>query len=80
MVVKYFGEGVSIINISLVVISIMLLVSVVYSGMKGVVDVIIGVFVFEFGLCKICVNVINLGMIVIEGMYSVGIIGFDLEV
>lgn len=37
------GEGSSIVNVSLLVICIVLVVSVVYIGIKGVVDVIIGV-------------------------------------
>lgn len=48
--------------------------SLVYNVIKVVVDVIIKLFVKELGLCNICVNFINFGMVEIEGVCIVGII------
>jgi len=77
--IKYLGEGSSIINIGSGVTRITPPNSAVYSGTKGAVDAITGVFSREFGQKKIRVNSINPGIIETEGVHAAGFIGSDFE-
>lgn len=77
--IKYLGEGSSIINIGSGVTRITPANSAVYSGTKGAVDAITGVFSKEFGQKKIRVNSINPGMIETEGAHAGGFIGSDFQ-
>lgn len=77
--IKYLGEGSSIINIGSGVTRITPPNSAVYSGTKGAVDAITGVFSKEFGQKKIRVNSINPGMIETEGARAGGFIGSDFQ-
>jgi 3-oxoacyl-[acyl-carrier protein] reductase len=77
--VKHLKEGSSIINISSGVSRITPAMSTVYTGTKGALDAITGVWAREFGPRKIRVNSINPGVVETEGTHSGGIIGSDLE-
>jgi len=77
--IKYLSEGSSIINIGSGVTRITPPNSAVYSGTKGAVDAITGVFSREFGQKKIRVNSINPGIIETEGVHAAGFIGSDFE-
>ena len=50
-----------------------------YTGTKGAVDAITGVFSKEFGEKGIRVNSINPGMVETEGAHTAGFIGSDFE-
>jgi 3-oxoacyl-[acyl-carrier protein] reductase len=77
--IKHLGEGSSIINIGSVASRITPPNSAVYSGTKGAVDAITGVFSREFGQKGIRVNSINPGMVETEGSHAAGFIGSDFE-
>jgi 3-oxoacyl-[acyl-carrier protein] reductase len=77
--IPHLGEGASIINIGSGVTRITPPNSAVYTGTKGAVDAITGVFSREFGQKKIRVNSINPGMVETEGTVSGGFIGSDFE-
>ena len=76
---KYLTEGSSIINVSSVVSTLTPPTSAVYTGTKGALDAITGVFARELGSRKIRVNSINPGMIETEGARTAGFIGSDFE-
>ena len=77
--IKHLGKGSSIINIGSAVTSITPPNSSVYTGTKGAVDAITGVFSKEFGEKGIRVNSINPGMVETEGAHAAGFIGSDFE-
>src|SRR6476659_7755357 len=77
--IKHLGEGSSIINISSGVSRITPPNSAVYTGTKGAVDAITGVFSREFGQKKIRVNSINPGIVETEGVHAAGFIGSDFQ-
>jgi 3-oxoacyl-[acyl-carrier protein] reductase len=77
--IKHFDEGSSIINIGSGVTRITPANSTVYTGTKGALDALTGVWSREFGPRKIRVNSINPGMVETEGTHSRGIMGSDLE-
>ena len=77
--IPHLGEGSSIINIGSGVTRITPPFSAVYSGTKGAVDAITGVFAREFGAKKIRVNSINPGMVETEGAHTAGFIGSDFQ-
>jgi len=77
--IKYLGEGSSIINIGSGVTRITPPNSAVYTGTKGAVDAITGVFSREFGAKKIRVNSINPGMVETEGAHAAGFIGSEFQ-
>ena len=77
--IKHLGEGASIINIGSAVTRITPPNSAVYTGTKGAVDAITGVFSREFGAKKIRVNSINPGMVETEGAHTAGFIGSDFQ-
>ena len=77
--IKHLGEGSSIINISSAVSTLQPPASAVYTGTKGAVDAITGVFSREFGEKKIRVNSINPGMIETEGAHAAGFIGSEFQ-
>ena len=77
--IPHLGEGSSIINIGSGVTRITPPFSAVYSGTKGAVDAITGVFAREFGAKKIRVNSLNPGMVETEGAHTAGFIGSDLQ-
>ena len=77
--IKHLGEGSSIINISSAVSTLQPPASAVYTGTKGAVDAITGVFSREFGQKKIRVNSINPGMIETEGAHAAGFIGSEFQ-
>jgi 3-oxoacyl-[acyl-carrier protein] reductase len=77
--IKHLGEGSSIINISSAVTSVTPPASAVYTGTKGAVDAITGVFSREFGEKKIRVNSINPGIVETEGVHTAGFIGSDFQ-
>jgi 3-oxoacyl-[acyl-carrier protein] reductase len=77
--IKHLGEGSSIINIGSAVTRITPPASAVYTGTKGAVDAITGVFSREFGEKKIRVNSINPGMIETEGAHAAGFIGSEFQ-
>ena len=77
--IKHLGEGSSIINISSGVSRITPPNSAVYTGTKGAVDAITGVFSREFGQKKIRVNSINPGIVETEGVHTAGFSGSDFE-
>jgi 3-oxoacyl-[acyl-carrier protein] reductase len=76
---KHLGEGSSIINIGSGVSRLTPAMSTVYTGTKGALDAITGVWARELGPRKIRVNTINPGMIETEGTVSGGMIGSDFE-
>ncbi|KAG9574335.1 hypothetical protein KCV01_g18268, partial [Aureobasidium melanogenum] len=53
--------------------------SAVYTGTKGALDAITGVFSREFGARGIRVNSVNPGMVETEGTHTAGFIGSDFE-
>ena len=77
--VKHLGEGGSIINIGSGVSRLTPADSTVYTGTKGALDAITGVWAREFGPRKIRVNTINPGMVDTEGTQTAGFIGSDFE-
>jgi len=77
--IKHLREGSSIINISSAVSTLQPPASAVYTGTKGAVDAITGVFSREFGQKKIRVNSINPGMIETEGAHAAGFIGSEFQ-
>ena len=77
--IPHLGEGSSIINIGSGVTRITPPFSAVYSGTKGAVDAITGVFAREFGAKKIRVNSINPGMVETEVAHTAGFIGSDFQ-
>lgn len=77
--IKHLGEGSSIINIGSTVTRITPATSTVYTGTKGALDAITGVWAKEFGAKKIRVNTINPGMVETEGTVSGGMIGSEFE-
>jgi 3-oxoacyl-[acyl-carrier protein] reductase len=77
--VKHIGEGGSIINIGSGVSRLTPAASTVYTGTKGALDAITGVWAREFGPKKIRVNTINPGMVETEGTTTGGFIGSDFE-
>jgi 3-oxoacyl-[acyl-carrier protein] reductase len=77
--IKHLGEGSSIINIGSGVTRITPPNSAVYTGTKGAVDAITGVFSREFGAKKIRVNSINPGMVETEGTHTAGFIGSEFQ-
>jgi 3-oxoacyl-[acyl-carrier protein] reductase len=76
---KHIGEGGSIINIGSGVSRLTPAASTVYTGTKGALDAITGVWAREFGPKKIRVNTINPGMVETEGTTTGGFIGSDFE-
>jgi len=77
---KHFGpEGGSVINISSVVSTHPVPMSVVYSATKGALDSITRVLAKELGPRKIRVNSINPGGVETEGAHRIGVMGSDLE-
>jgi 3-oxoacyl-[acyl-carrier protein] reductase len=77
--VKRLGEGGSIINVGSIASSITPPNTSVYTGTKGAVDAITGVLARELGPRKIRVNALNPGMVVTEGVLSLGVLGTDFE-
>jgi 3-oxoacyl-[acyl-carrier protein] reductase len=77
--IPHLGEGSSIINIGSGVTRLTPPNSAVYTGTKGAVDAITGVFSREFGAKKIRVNSINPGMVETEGSHTAGFIGSDFQ-
>ncbi len=77
--VKHMGEGSSIINIGSGVTRLTPPNTAVYTGTKGAVDAITGVFAREFGARKIRVNGLNPGIVDTDGTQSGGFIGSDFE-
>jgi 3-oxoacyl-[acyl-carrier protein] reductase len=77
--IPHLGEGSSIINIGSGVTRITPPNSAVYTGTKGAVDAITGVFSREFGEKKIRVNSINPGMVETEGTHTAGFIGSEFQ-
>jgi 3-oxoacyl-[acyl-carrier protein] reductase len=77
--VKHIGEGGSIINVGSIASSITPPDTSVYTGTKGAVDAITGVLARELGPRKIRVNALNPGMVVTEGVRSLGVLGTDFE-
>jgi 3-oxoacyl-[acyl-carrier protein] reductase len=77
--IKHLGDGGSIINIGSGVSRVTPVNSSVYTGTKGALDALTGVWAREFGPRKIRVNSINPGMIETEGAHSAGMIGSDIE-
>ena len=77
--IRHLGDGGSIINIGSGVSRVTPVNSSVYTGTKGALDALTGVWAREFGPRKIRVNSINPGMIETEGAHSAGMIGSDIE-
>ena len=77
--IKHLGEGSSIINIGSTVSRLTPASSTVYTGTKGALDAITGVWARELGPRKIRVNTINPGMVDTEGTQTGGFIGSDFE-
>jgi 3-oxoacyl-[acyl-carrier protein] reductase len=77
--VKHLGEGSSIINIGSAVSRLTPAASTVYTGTKGALDAITGVWARELGPRKIRVNTINPGMVETEGTQTGGFLGSDFE-
>lgn len=62
----YFNDGGCIVNIFLGLMCFLFLGLFVYVVMKGVIEVFICYFVWEFGDRKIIVNIVVFGVIVID--------------
>ena len=77
--VKRLGEGGSIINVGSIASRTTPPNTSVYTGTKGAVDAITGVLARELGPKKIRVNSLNPGMVVTEGVLSIGVLGTDFE-
>jgi len=77
--IKHLGKGSSIINIGSGVTRLTPPNSAVYTGTKGAVDAITGVFSQEFGQKGIRVNSINPGMVETEGVHAAGFLGSEFE-
>ena len=79
-VARYFGpQGGSIINISSVAATAAPPTTVVYSATKGAVDTVTKVLANELGPRKIRVNTISPGMVITEGVRSMGIQDSEFE-
>lgn len=77
---KYFdGDGASVINISSTASLATPPNTTIYTGTKGAVDTITGVWAKELGARKIRVNSINPGGVETEGFRSMGFSGSDFE-
>jgi 3-oxoacyl-[acyl-carrier protein] reductase len=77
--IKHLGEGSSIINIGSSVSRLTPATSTVYTGTKGALDAITGVWAREFGPKKIRVNTINPAMVETEGTQTGGFLGSHFE-
>lgn len=77
--IGHLKEGASIVNIGSAVSRITPAGSAVYTGTKGALDAITGVFSREFGARGIRVNSVNPGMVETEGTHTAGFIGSDFE-
>jgi 3-oxoacyl-[acyl-carrier protein] reductase len=77
--IKHLGEGSSIINIGSSVSRLTPATSTVYTGTKGALDAITGVWAREFGPKKIRVNTINPAMVETEGTQKGGFLGSHFE-
>ena len=77
--IAHLKEGASIVNIGSAVSRITPAGSAVYTGTKGALDAITGVFSREFGARGIRVNSVNPGMVETEGTHTAGFIGSDFE-
>jgi 3-oxoacyl-[acyl-carrier protein] reductase len=77
--IKHLGEGSSIINIGSSVSRLTPATSTVYTGTKGALDAITGVWAREFGSKKIRVNTINPAMVETEGTQTGGFLGSHFE-
>lgn len=77
--IKHLGKGSSIINISSAVTRLTPPNTSVYTGTKGAVDAITGVFSREFGEKGVRVNSINPGIVETEGVHAAGFLGTDFE-
>jgi 3-oxoacyl-[acyl-carrier protein] reductase len=77
--IKHLGEGSSIINIGSSVSRLTPATSTVYTGTKGALDAITGVWAREFGPKKIRVNTINPAMVETEGTQTAGFLGSHFE-
>lgn len=77
--IKHLGEGSSIINIGSSVSRLTPATSTVYTGTKGALDAITGVWARELGPKKIRVNTINPAMVETEGTQTGGFLGSEFE-
>jgi 3-oxoacyl-[acyl-carrier protein] reductase len=77
--VKHMSAGASIINIGSGASRITPPATAVYTGTKGAVDAITGVFSKELGPKGIRVNSLNPGPVETEGAHTLGVIGSDFE-
>jgi 3-oxoacyl-[acyl-carrier protein] reductase len=77
--VKHMSAGASIINIGSGASRITPPATAVYTGTKGAVDAITGVFAKELGPKGIRVNSLNPGPVETEGAHTLGVIGSDFE-
>ncbi|KAF1004758.1 MAG: 3-oxoacyl-[acyl-carrier-protein] reductase FabG [Luteibacter sp.] len=77
--IGHLKEGASIVNIGSAVSRITPAGSAVYTGTKGALDAITGVFSREFGARGIRVNSVNPGMVETEGTHTAGFMGTDFE-
>ncbi|MCU1321449.1 MAG: 3-oxoacyl-(acyl-carrier-protein) reductase [Acidobacteriaceae bacterium] len=74
---KHLTEGASIINIGSGASRLTPPNSTVYTGTKGALDAITGVWAKELGPKKIRVNSINPGFVITEGVHTAGFVGSD---
>lgn len=77
--IGHLQEGSSIVNIGSTVTRITPAGSAVYTGTKGALDAITGVYAREFGPRGVRVNSVNPGMVETEGTHTAGFIGSDFE-
>jgi 3-oxoacyl-[acyl-carrier protein] reductase len=77
--VKHMSAGASIINIGSGASRLTPPTTAVYTGTKGAVDAITGVFAKELGPKGIRVNALNPGPVETEGAHTLGVIGSDFE-
>ncbi|GAA0911430.1 glucose 1-dehydrogenase [Luteibacter anthropi] len=77
--IGHLKEGSSIVNIGSTVTRITPAGSAVYTGTKGALDAITGVYAREFGPRGVRVNSVNPGMVETEGTHTAGFIGSDFE-
>lgn len=75
----HLPEGGSVINISSAITSLLAPESAVYSGTKGALDVITGVFAKELAPRKIRVNAILPGLVETDGTRAAGFTGSEFE-
>src|ERR1700753_2580194 len=73
--IRHISEGGSIINVGSLVSRLTPPASSIYTGTKGAVDAITGVWARELGPKNIRVNTIIPGMIETEGVHSAGFLG-----